>query len=355
VVTRSPSPTALFPRDRQFWGYHVLLALGACAISLATLQMYGSFVAREVAAATLWVLPFTLAALGFRWLYKRRSWRALSSTRQLPLVLAYGTLAGLAVAAAVAAMLWPAFGPTSVRRVVGDGLQAQLFLCAWSFIYISVTGQRHLRDTEVANLQLQGSLREAQLDNLASQLNPHFLFNSLNNIRFMLHENASLADSNLVALSEILRYSLESGQHTKVRLSRELDIVRRYVDIVRAQYEERLRFTLHTETSHEACLVPPMALHLLVENAVKHGIDDLRDGGLLAVSVSASGERLHLRVLNDVPPAASGHSAGAGVGLRNIERRLQLLYGGAARLLVTRHPARFEVLLDLPLETTPDQ
>jgi LytS/YehU family sensor histidine kinase len=126
---------------------------------------------------------------------------------------------------------------------------------------------------------------------LASQLNPYFLFNSLNNIRFMLHENASLADSNIVALSEILRYALESAQHTKVRLSRELDIVRRYVEIVRAQYEDRLRFTLHAEPAHEACLVPPMALHLLVENAVKHGLDHLRDGGLLAVSVSVSGAR----------------------------------------------------------------
>jgi LytS/YehU family sensor histidine kinase len=286
-------------------------------------------------------------------LYKRRRWRALSTTRQLLLVLAYGTAAGLAIAAAVAAMLWPIFGPTGIRRVIGDGLQAQLFLCAWSFIYISVTGQRHLRDTEVANLQLQGSLRQAQLDNLASQLNPHFLFNSLNNIRFMLHENARLADSNIVALSEILRYALECGQHTKVRLSRELDIVRRYVEIVRAQHEDRLRFTLHAEQSHQACLVPPMALHLLVENAVKHGLDHLRAGGQLALSVTASGERLQLRVLNDVPPGVTIPSEGAGIGLRNIERRLLLLYGGAAHLLVTRHPTRFEAVLDLPFETSP--
>ncbi|HEY0589473.1 MAG TPA: histidine kinase, partial [Pseudoduganella sp.] len=212
------------------------------------------------------------------------------------------------------------------------------------------TGQRHIREAAMANLRLQDSLKEAQLNSLSGQLNPHFLFNSLNNLRFMIHEDAQRADAMVLALSDILRYSLESGRQAKVQLAREMEIIHRYIDVVRAQLEDRLRFTFHVPNELQACMVPPMLLQLLVENAIKHGIGNLRGGGSLQLQVGHQERQLVLQVRNDMPPAHLSANAGTGLGLANIERRLQLLYGGRATMQAGPAGGQFEVQVRLPKE-----
>lgn len=353
------------PRARLFWLYHLGATLFTGTISLVTVYVWGRPDAMFLASTAAWMLPYTVAVLGFRWSYQARQWGELPMGRLLPVVVVYATLAGLAIAASVQAMVLPWFwdslaagsatGAPSIaqyvlRRLVADGLQAQLFVAAWVFIYISMTGNRRIRQAEVVNLRLQNSLKEAQLSSLSNQLNPHFLFNALNNIRFMIHESQQRADEMLVALSDMLRYSLESARHAKVPLGQEVGIIRQYVAVMEGQLETRLRFTMNVPSSLHACLIPPMVPQMLVENAIKHGIDQLAQGGDVSVDVSEVDGRIVLAVTNDVPHDAAQRRDGLGIGLRNIRLRLQLLYGEQATIDETSDEASFRILMTLPKE-----
>ncbi len=231
-----------------------------------------------------------------------------------------------------------------------SGLQAQLFISAWAFVYISAAAAQRAREGELQNLRLQTSLKAAQLCSLTNQLKPHFLFNALNNIRFMIHEDGDRADAMIVALSELLRYSLENSQQGKTRLSQELAIIEAFISIMHTQLEERLDFQLSVAPVLMGCLLPPMVLQLLVENAIKHGLDHLPRGGRLSVQAVDGGDSLRLIVSNDAPPNAASVPPGSGPGLPNIERRLHLLYGERAALNIKARAGHFQVELSLPKE-----
>lgn len=358
-----------FPSSRQFWFYHLGAGAFCAALTLLTIFLWSPLVRQDGVAAVVWLLPYTLAVLGFRWLYKRRGWKALAMGRLVALAVAYASVAAILVAACVAALTLPFFWPELsawyaahgaplelgaylARTISSSSLQAQVFLCAWIFLYISFTGARDARARELETARLHTALREAQLRSLSNQLNPHFLFNSLNNIRFMIHEDAQRADAMLVGLSDILRYSLAGDERRKVRLGEELDIVGRYLAIAEAQLEERLRVRIDIPTGLHDCLVPPLLLQMLVENAVKHGIEPLREGGELVLNGARDGALLRLDILND-KPAAHADAAGLGIGMRNVAQRLSLLYGGLAAQDCRDEGRRFHVRLALPLELAP--
>jgi hypothetical protein len=354
------------PRDRQFWCYHLGASAFCAVLTLLPIFLWSPLVAQDSVATLVWVLPFTLAMLVFRWLYKTRRWQRLSMNRLIPLVVAQAALAAVLVAGFTATVTLPFFweplaayyaaagiplepGPYLVRAISSASLQAHVFICAWSFIYISFTGSRDAREQALANARLQASLKDAQLRSLSNQLNPHFLFNALNDIRFMIHEDGRRADTMLVGLSDMLRYALVSDTRPKVRLAEEVGIIERYIAIVGIQLEERLRFALSIPAQLHDCLVPPLLLHILVENAVRHGIEPLRAGGTLSVSASDGGSHLRFCVVND-KPHSQADGTGLGIGMRNIAQRLELLYGRHATHEVNEAPGRHEVILTLPKE-----
>jgi LytS/YehU family sensor histidine kinase len=237
---------------------------------------------------------------------------------------------------------------------IGNAFQTQIFLCVWIFIYIVIGSSRRMRESEVSNLRLQNTLKQSQLANLSNQLNPHFLFNALNNIRFTIHKNPLQADAMLTGLSEMLRYSLESSRQDKVRLSEELEIVERYISLMKVQMGERLQFSVAIPNNLHACFIPPMILQLLVENAVKHGIDKLRHGGSIALNGEVIDQKLMLSIRNtrgEHKPFIGEQSAdNTGIGLVNIRSRLQLLYGDRASLVIEETDSDFCVTLTLPRE-----
>jgi len=352
-----------FPDERQFWLYHGAAMGFIAAVTLLSILLFGRLDAHNLASTLAWMPPYTLAVLGFRWLYVRRGWDRLAMGRLIPIVIAYGSLSGVAVMAAVAALVMPFFWDQIsagqkdfhalsflVRNILSNGLQAQLFICAWAFVYISAAAAQRAREGELQNLRLQMSLKAAQLSSLTDQLKPHFLFNALNNVRFMIHEDPERADAMIVALSELLRYSLESSQKSKTRLSQELAITEAFLSIMRTQMEARLDFRLSVSPELRNCLLPPLVLQLLVENAIKHGLDHLPQGGLLHVEARDEGARMRLIVGNECPLSAAAPVPGLGLGLPNIERRLKLLYGGRASLSIQATPGHFQVELSLPKE-----
>jgi two-component sensor histidine kinase len=358
-----------FPRERQFWLYHGAAMAFVTGVTLASFLLFGRLDAFNFASTLVWMPPYTLAVLGFRWQYLRRGWTGLRMGRLIPIVIAYSLGAGMAVMACVSAMLTPIFWPQLsggqagaqalyflLRGTISNGLQAQLFISAWAFVYISAGAAARAREGELQNLRLQMSLKAAQLSQLAHQLKPHFLFNALNNIRFMIHEDGARAEAMIVALSEILRHSLEGSQRGTTTLHEELEVIQAYLSLMRSQLEERLDFRLQVAPGLQACLLPPMVLQLLVENAIKHGIEALPAGGILSLEVQENvredgGSELLLRVGNARPRLTARHDkAGMGLGLPNIERRLQLLYGARASLMIEATEDFFQVELRLPKE-----
>jgi len=361
------TPLHFFPRDRQFWLYHCTAVAAGLGVTVGITIIWGYMIGYQVTTSVAWVPLYSLAVLGFRWFYKRHAGHTVPMGWLIAWAVLYSAIAGALMAALLQLMVLPFFWHIFVakyssanmpleywdflfRRVREEGPQNQLFVLVWSFMYISVTASRRVRQAETHNLRLQNNLKEAQLSSLSNQLNPHFLFNSLNNIRFMIHEDAQRADSMITSFSEILRYSLESSRHEKVSLGQELAIIEQYIAIVKTQLEDRLSFGMRVDSALHEALVPPMVLQMLIENAIKHGLEHLQAGGALTLEASLQGRQLAFDIRNDTPAALDKPVSGMGIGLRNISQRLDLLYGEHATLDVTHAGSRFEVHMSLPLE-----
>lgn len=234
------------------------------------------------------------------------------------------------------------------KFVFGNWIQTNVYLAAWSALYMGITGSRRAKRAELDNLRLQNSLKEAKLSSLSNQLNPHFLFNALNNIRFMILEDATHAERMLMSLSEVLRYSLESSKQETLPLKQEISIIERYLDIVRIQFEDRLRFSINIDASLHTQLVPPMILQMLVENSIKHGLEQMQHGGAIDVSAYHDEASFTMQVSNNMPDSKSSALTNTGIGLQNIRQRLQLLYGDSASLKTAVIDDRFRVSIIIP-------
>ena len=206
---------------------------------------------------------------------------------------------------------------------------------------VRVNDERHrrdLREREIVQLAA-----EAELSALRAQLNPHFLFNTLTTIGQLIQEAPPRALDTLYKLTGLLRAVLKRSDGGFVTLGEEVEIVRTYLAIEGARFEERLAVTIDLPESLAELPVPPLVLQPLAENAVKHGIAPLRAGGRVAVKAALEGETLVLTVTDSgvaVPAAELERRRGAGIGLSNLERRLERYYGDCASLAMRSAPDR---------------
>ena len=189
---------------------------------------------------------------------------------------------------------------------------------------------------------------EAELRALRAQLNPHFLFNSLNSINALIGSDPEGARRMCERLGDFLRRSLALGAREVVTLGEELILVERYLDIEQLRFGARLRVEVEVADVLRECLVPPLLLQPLVENAIKHGIQDLVEGGVVRLEAHGEGERLSITVTNPIDGDAPLRT-GEGVGLANVQRRLVAWGEEAANLRADRTPDHFRVALTLPL------
>lgn len=196
-------------------------------------------------------------------------------------------------------------------------------------------------------LETQVTAREAELKALRAQLNPHFLFNSLNSINALIGANPEAARRMTEGLGDFLRRSLSLGGRETVTLAEELALVDRYLAIEQVRFGERLGIERRIEPAAAECLVPPLLLQPLVENAIKHGVADRIDGGTILIEARLADGRLVVQVENAFDPDAPPRR-GAGVGLENTRRRVEALDPRDARLDVLRGEGRFVVRLHVP-------
>ena len=245
-------------------------------------------------------------------------------------------------------LIGPRFGgdprPGVDPLLFGFGVLLYLLSLAISYVLAVFEASQEARRRE---LQVQVLAREAELRSLRAQIDPHFLFNSLHSISALTTADPAAARRMCLLLAEFLRESLALGGEERITLARELALIERFLAIERIRFGPRLSAEISAGNA-ASCLVPPLLLQPLVENAVTHGVAHLLEGGVIRVSAERSGSVLRIVTENPCDPDRPRRSGG-GVGLANVRARLSALHGAEAALSAGEADARWRVELSMPV------
>jgi LytS/YehU family sensor histidine kinase len=218
---------------------------------------------------------------------------------------------------------------------------------SWSLIYFVNHYFRALRKNEMDKILLNSQKQQIELALMRSQLNPHFLFNSLNSIRALISEHPQDAKTGITKLSNILRNILIFSRKDWVSMAEEMAFVRDYIDLEKIRFEQRLRYRETIEGNMDAVMIPPMTIQCLVENAVKHGINNLKNGGCVEVVVRKSEDFLLIEVIND---GSLQQQSDTGVGIANTIHRLRESFKKPVSLNLTENANKVSAKILIPLE-----
>ena len=224
-----------------------------------------------------------------------------------------------------------------------------LTLFAWAAIYFGYRLQQMLKTAQLDRLRLDAAVKESELKALRSQVNPHFLFNSLNTIRALIEEDRLKAREGINRLAELFRASLRSSEVDTVSLRTELQTVNAYVGLEKLRFEDRLQIRMEVDPKAMEMTIPPFVLQTLVENAFKHGVS-IGSHARITIDISIGQKKLIFTCEN------TDHSAvkklaeeKGGIGLENVRRRLELLYPGRHRLQAGAEGGKYTVNLQIEL------
>jgi LytS/YehU family sensor histidine kinase len=233
---------------------------------------------------------------------------------------------------------------TQIPILFGSGVLLFLLAVALNYLLITFELSQH---AESKALELQVLAREAELKALRAQIDPHFLFNSLNSINALVMTDPAAARRMCVLLAEFLRGSLKLGSEKQIPFADEIRLTECYLDIERVRLGSRLRVEREIESQCDGCLVPPLIMQPLIENAIMHGVAPTLEGGVVRVQAKRNAAGVKIVIENPFD-AESSTKNGAGLGLKNVRSRLANLYNGDARLDVGHDGVRFRVELQLP-------
>ena len=338
----SRTPSSTLP---SFWLLH---SAGWLAYGLAmTVSRVGMFPLRYmvVSKGLLMVLGFAVS-LGLRYLYRPLVRRGTSLVALLVVSVVASYVASVVWTAASNVLDYPVTMGLGVRGDWGRGPFRPFYgavynaftLLAWSVLYIGIRYYAALQAERERSLRAEAAAHQAQLEALRYQINPHFLFNALNAVSTLVTERRNDEASRMLArVSDFLRLTLTSPVRDEVPLADEIDYIRRYLDIERVRFDDRLRTEIDVAVDAWEALVPAFVLQPLIENAVRYAVAPRESGGSIVVEAGRSGDRLRVSVLDDGPgvrETVSGNGAGK-IGLANTRERLRQLYGDRGRLELT--------------------
>ena len=257
------------------------------------------------------------------------------------------------VLAAIMSIVWSVVGYGWIYGVLRDSwsngvnpfilvtisiINGTIAYSAWLSIYFIYHVFDRYNRSEIERLRLTAVVKDAELRALKSQVNPHFMFNSLNSVRALIDEDPDRARQAVTQLANMLRYSLKAGATETVSFEDELEVVNDYLALEQVRHEERLRLKIDVTSESLSHSVPPMLLQTLVENAIKYGVSTRPEGGEITITARLDNKTLRVEVKNPGrldDATTHGRSArSTGVGLRNAGDRLQLLFGDQAKLQV---------------------
>ena len=213
-----------------------------------------------------------------------------------------------------------------LRNILGFTVSYAIIFFLWCVLYVSYNYFERYN----TSLKLEASVKEIELNNLKSQLNPHFIFNALNSIRALVDENPVKSKQAINQLSNILRNSLTTGKRGLTKFEDELKIVKDYLGLESIRFEERLKTEFEIDPESRGFLVPPLMIQTLVENGIKHGIAKLTAGGLIQMKASVQNDRLTIQIRNSGQYLNGAKRNSGGLGLENTKQRLKLIYGDKA-------------------------
>jgi len=217
------------------------------------------------------------------------------------------------------------------------------------YLFLSAT---RLAEKAKRQAQLEAQVREGELKMLRSQINPHFLFNSLNSVSSLTVTDPLKAREMIVKLSDFMRYSLSSRNEQPVTLQTEMESLRLYLQIEKVRFGERLVIEEDVDGECLPALLPGMLLQPLYENAVKHGVYESTEEVTIRTSVKKENDNVVITVSNNIDTEAVVTKKGAGIGLKNVGSRLELFFGETAELNITRTEECFTVTVRFPLRNT---
>lgn len=300
-------------------------------------------------------LTFIPTGVGTRFPLRRIGWKRFVVVHALGVVAFSLAWASIGILLGMVVGHYPAVPPLArsylnwiiITIPFGALIYSAMLGCIYAYQYFV-----EAREREADASRLSAQLSEARLDALRMQLNPHFLFNSLNTVLVLVRDKDTAAASRMLELlADVLRLVLDTTRPREVPLADELRFVERYLSIEQVRFSDRLRVEWSVEDRARSALVPDLIMQPLIENAVRHGVARRAEAGTLTISAHILGDSLQLSIRDD--GAGIEQPEAEGVGLSNTRERLRTLYGGAASVTITR-PATggTEVVLCLPYRTS---
>lgn len=215
----------------------------------------------------------------------------------------------------------------------------------WNTIYFGYHYFTNYKRAEIDNLRLEAAGKESELNSLKAQLNPHFMFNSMNSIRALIDEDPQKAKLAVTKLSNILRNSLLMNKSKEISIEEEISLVKDYLDLEKIRYEERLSFEIHIDPNTLHLKVPPLIIQGQVENAIKHGISRLPQGGNIQIASLLNGNILNVTIINT--GKLNTEKSITGLGFNNSLQRLQLMYGKKAEITISENGSNETVVTSI--------
>ena len=342
-------------KNRAFWmlqsigwsGYFFLRTLSGFANNLGWMLLVHTL----LLTATGYSLTLLMGSLYRRLIRMKPLWTLILS---LAAVVVASTIFSVIETWSVATFLKPEFKPQGVAWLGALPLDFAL-LAAWTALYYGINYFLLLEDQIRLRERLESQASSAQLAMLRYQLNPHFLFNTLNSIStLVLLKQTERANAMLARLSSFLRYTLANEPTAKVTLAQEVETLKLYLEIEKMRFEERLRPHFKIESETIGARLPSLLLQPLIENAIKYAVTPAENGADIWITATREGQAVRIEVADtgDGAGAEIAASPSTGVGLANIRDRLSQAYGAAHRF-ETRQNERggFSVIIEIPFET----
>ena len=340
---------------RYYWTVQTLTWAGYATFNLAIGALFETLTSGVVLIYSTLAAGLFAASHAMGEVLRRRHWFDLT-----PGALAWRLVIAVSIGAAlvqllISAVLIPTFELGWITMPSGKlvytpisaffyWFNCALILALWTFIYVGYTWFDRWRSGQIEHWRTESALREAELSLLKAQLDPHFLFNALNNIRATITEDPARAREMVTRLSQVLRHVLQHARRDRVTLREELDAVRDYLAIMGLHFENRLSVQEDVAPAALEACVPPLLLQLLVENAIKHGVSRHQQPGLLEIRATKDGEVVWIEVFNDGELGAPA----AGVGLTNLSQRLTRTFGSQASLTLEQVGPRVRAAVSVP-------
>ena len=215
----------------------------------------------------------------------------------------------------------------------------------WVLAYFLYHLGRRSNIAEKEKAELNQLFSESSLNHLKEQVNPHFMFNSLNSVKSLISEDPEKAKIAIVVLSDILRNSLNSSSKTKIPLKEELDQCRDYLEMEKIRFEDRLQYEINVQDAISGFTLPPLSIQTLVENAIKHGLNESLQGGKISIDCQEEKDSIAITVTNDGKLKTNNLT---GIGIKNLKKRFEILYQNNFNFTISEKKGKVIAQFKLP-------